>query len=566
MSPTGRDPRRATASVWLAALLLSLVANLALAAVEMAVDRQQIALGESFNLVISAEDPQQLRELDLRRLEADFRILQRSQSSSTSIINGQRRYTEQLSLELTPLREGSLSIPALGGARAIAIDVEPPIESTGRNDEVLFSAELDRDSVHVQQQAILTLRIEQAINLEARSLSELKLDNAFVLPLEQRSFQRTVDGRPWLVHEVRYAIFPERSGELTIPEQIFTARESRARRSGINFGLGGTQLQRRSQPLTLQVEPRPDSYPPGSTWLPARGLTLEQSWSNDLEGVRVGDSLTRTVTLRAEGLQGAQLPPIDFSAPEGLRFYTDQPTIEDQENPQGIVGLRRDSAALVASEPGEYTLPAIRVAWWDTTSDTLRYAELPEQRIRVSAAAAGAAPAERPAADTTTGPAITQPAPGHVAQAPVHWLWPGLSVLLGTGWLLTALLWWRSRRHSRTRESQHPHPESASERQAWRQLQAACTSHSPAAARRALLAWCRAHLDNAADQDLYTLAERLGDSELRTAIDSLEQALYSPIGGESWRGDTLLAAVGRLREHSPSAGKEAASLSLYPVD
>ncbi len=73
---------------------------------------------------------------------------------------------------------------------------------------VVFEAEVDQHNVYVQGQIILTLRVQQAVNLEGRSISELKLDNAFVKPLEQHSFQRTIDGRQWLVDELRYAIFP----------------------------------------------------------------------------------------------------------------------------------------------------------------------------------------------------------------------------------------------------------------------------------------------------------------------------------------------------------------------
>ena len=55
-----------------------------------------------------------------------------------------------------------------------------------RDEPVLFEAEVDRDSVYVQGQVILTLRLQQAINLDGRSISELELDNAFVKPLEQQ--------------------------------------------------------------------------------------------------------------------------------------------------------------------------------------------------------------------------------------------------------------------------------------------------------------------------------------------------------------------------------------------
>lgn len=563
MHPTGKHLRLTAAALTLMATLLLLAAT-ARAAVNLAVDRQAVAMGESFSLIINAGSSEELHRLDLRALEADFAILQRTQSSNTSIINGKRSHTEQLSLELTPLREGRLEIPALGGAAPIAIEVSPPVAGEERSDDVLFTAELDRETVYVQEQAILTLRIEQAVNLEARSLSELQLERAFVVPLEQRSFQRSIDGRPWLVHEVRFAIFPERSGELQIPPQTFTARESRTRRSGINFGLGGRQLQRRSQPLTLQVEPRPAAFPQGATWLPARSLSLEQSWSADPDTLQVGDSLTRNLSLRAEGLQGAQLPPIDFQAPEGLRYYTDQPRIEDSENTHGLVGQRQDSAALVASEPGDYTLPAIRVPWWDTEDERLRYAEIPEQRITVRPGTVDSTPPPaEPAAPGARSTASTTPATTSGPHSPPgHWLWPLLSAGLGLGWLLTALLWWRG--HARAANVPHSGSPSGANTagRAFRQLQAACTSHSPAAARRALLDWCQAQVGTDSEGDLYSLAERLGDRELLAAIDELERALYAPVA-TPWRGDALLAAVQRLQQ-KPARQQAAPDLALYP--
>ena len=125
-----------------------------------------------------------------------------------------------------------------------------------------------------------------------RNITQLELDDAFVRPLEQNSFQRTINGRPWLVHEIRYAIFPEHSGTLEIPSQRFSARESTPRRSLFDLGGGGRQVRRSTEPLTIEVLPRPDSFP-GSEWLPAGELTLEESWSTPPEALKVGESATR---------------------------------------------------------------------------------------------------------------------------------------------------------------------------------------------------------------------------------------------------------------------------------
>ncbi|MFK8049985.1 MAG: BatD family protein, partial [Halioglobus sp.] len=199
-----------------ALLLFILLATSAVqAALNASVDRDRVAMGDTIRLTITATDGEPINNTDPRPLLRDFEILQRSSSSNTSIINGEMTSSRQLILDITPKREGSLRIPPLRVGRDetnyLLIAVGPATTAAG-DPLIDFVAELDQDSVYVQGQAILTLRIQQAVNLESRSVTELSLDDAFVKQLEQKTFQRTIGGRPWLVHEIRYAIFPEKSG------------------------------------------------------------------------------------------------------------------------------------------------------------------------------------------------------------------------------------------------------------------------------------------------------------------------------------------------------------------
>ncbi|MEQ9465109.1 MAG: BatD family protein [Haliea sp.] len=550
-------------------LLLWLWCAAAQAALEVAVDRQQIALGDSLRLVIAATGDEDLDGLELRKLLADFEILQRSTSSSTSIINGQTTRTRQLLLDLTPRREGTLEIPAFrAGAettRPLVIEVGPPPTLADADQEVLFEAEVDRQEVYVQGQVLLTLRIQQAINLDSRSVSELDLDQAFVKPLEQNSFQRTINGRPWLVHEVRYAIFPEQSGTLEIPAQLFTARESSGRRSVFDLGGGGRQLQRRTEPLTITVKPRPDAFPAGSTWLPARNLTLEEDWSTPPDQLQAGESATRTVRLRGEGVQGAQLPPVEFAAPDALRYYPDQPLVDDREDGNGVVGLRRDSAALVASRAGSWTLPEVRIPWWDTESDSLRYAVLPARQIAIAAAPGAAADAGEVTVPGSTLAPRGSPALAGVERAPQR-LWQLLAGVFALGWLATLAWHWRHPRRSVESPLAQDTGSSTApgEARAFKQLQAACTSNSAPQARRALLAWGRARLPGRAGINAAALAASLNDPALQDAVAGLDRALYRDGGG--WDGAALLDAAAHLRSGAPGRGGDQHSdtLALYP--
>lgn len=557
---TGSIGKVVSATLLLAIMLASGTAR---AEVNATVDRQRLALGDTLRLTISAtEDDEEISGVDLSHLEADFELLQRSTQSNTRIVNGKRSHDRQLIVELAPRRVGTLTIPALrvgaGITRPVSITVSDAPQVDPGDETVLFEAELDREEVYVQGQLILTLRLQQAVNLDRRSISELELDKAFVLPLEQQSFQRTINGRPWLVHEVRYAIFPEQSGVLEIPAQTFSARESRPRRS--LFDATDGRLVRRSTPvLQVEVLPRPQDYPAGATWLPARAVMLEENWSADPATLRAGESITRTIEIRGAGLQGAQLPPIDPGVTDGIKYFPDQPSITDSEIDSGVLGSRRDSVAIVPTRDGRVTLPEVRMPWWDTETQELRVATLPARTLDITAAAAVALEAGPTAAPNPGLAPVITPSQntGQVL------LWQILATACAVGWLVTLLLLWRARRPQPAAgpdEPKHYNP-----RDAHKQLLAACASDQAARARTALINWGAAL---AGDRRLNTLASVAGlfaDDALSREIDALERALFSS-KPSPWSGAGLAAAAERLHRDWRRQEPEPESLALYPAN
>ena len=547
--------------LWTLLLLLGLTSRGSLAAVEATIDRDQIALGDTLQLVISAtEDDEELSTVQLDTLMRDWEVLSRNTRSNTSIINGKRSHNRQLQLEITPLRKGVLQIPAfaVGNAqtRPILVRVADAPQLDPGSETVLFEAEVDSDSVYVQGQLILTLRLQQAINLDGRSISDLQLPGSFVVPLEQKSFQRRVNGKPWLVHEVRYAIFPEQSGTLEIPAQSFSARESAPRRS-IFDNSRGRLIRLNSKPLQVEVLPRPSDFT-GNTWLPARNILVEEEWSADPEKLRAGESITRTLRLRGEGLQGAQLPPILLPQTDGLKHYPDQPSIADAEISTGLLGTRTDSVAIVPTRAGTVTLPAVSIPWWDTQAQVMRNAEIPARTLQVAPAVA-----EVLADSAQSSPAVTQAEVTTGRTDSGNWPWQLLALACALGWLITALLWWRS---GRIREPlEEPATAVLNPRAAYKSLLAACAADQPQQARKQLILWASARSGHHELTTLQQAADSLGDDALAIELKKLEQNLYGSSEG-NWRGGELRAIVERLqREKKAKAEAGAESLGLYPA-
>ena len=541
------------------ALLAFFWTSLSWAELSATVDRREIALGETLRLTLLGDAGEQPNEIDLTPLNRDWEILSRSSATNARFINGQNQVTRTLEMELAPLREGTLSIPSLSaGGRSttpLSIRVDPePVIAPG-DALVLFEASVDQASVYVQAELLLTITLQQAINLDGGEISAFDVADAVLEPLERRSFQRRVGNRTWLVTELRYAVYPQKSGPLIIPAIGFTAREVQPGRSLLGARLG-RRLRLASEPLEVTVNSVPASFP-GDVWLPARNLVLDETWSLEPDALNIGDSTTRTLTLIADGLQGSQLPPLSsvqgtVDIPE-LRFYPDQESIDQTELDRGLQGQRIQSEALVARAGGSWTLPEIRVPWWNTETDRLEYAVLPARPVNVKAVASLdiTAPTGNLSSDTTD-----------LAGSAPPWLW----WVAGAGWatalLLGSLLWSSRRGYRSTQPSAGPAVDSDSVRQVLVKIRRAISAQETHELRRALLHWATLH-HGKTFSSLSALAKH-SSPELSMLLSDIDRSLYGT-GSPAVAGDTLLEAL--RQEPSPAADRSRtqATLALYPA-
>ena len=551
--------------VCIAAIFLLMWGNLAWAELSATADRRTIAMGETLRLTLLGDAGEQPAEIDLTPLNRDWEILSRSSATNARFVNGQNQVTRTLEMELAPLREGTLTIPSLtAGGRSttpLAIRVNPePVIAPG-DELVLFDASVDQSSVYVQSEIILTVTLQQAINLDGGEISAFDIPDAVVENLERRSFQRRVGNRTWLVTELRYAVYPQKSGPLVIPAIGFTAREVQPGRSLLGARLG-RRLRMASQPVEINVKTVPASFP-GEVWLPARALTLEEDWSINPEALDVGDSTTRTLTLTARGLQGSQLPPLSsvqgaINIPE-IRFYPDQESIDQSELADGLEGRRIQSEALVARSGGTWTLPEIRVPWWNTETDSLEFAILPAKTVAVTAT--------QPAAQLNDSATASAVAPA--TSIPPLWIW-AVSV---TGWLLAlalAVALWLSRRRAPTAPttSMISGAHTGTLRQSLVQIRKAAEQQDNAALRSAILRWGALHHGNAFSS-LAALA-RVSTDHLATLLREVDRSLYGDgvsdgvSDGTSDKAPQGLIDALRNEPSQKTAGVAASPLRLYP--
>jgi len=552
-----------------ALFVLSMFATQAFAQqIELSVDRNELARGETLTLTIRVYDQRQGMQLDLTPLTQDFDVLGTRTSSQIRSINGVTESWTDYVITLFPEKEGELSIPALSILNQTTDPISINVVNAGPRsnqggDDLYLEIEVNKDSVYVQEQLLFTVRLFYTINgIRNPVFTELEMEDTVTQLIgSPNQYERLIDGERFGVYEKRYVIFPQRSGPLQIPDILFRGEVTDGSSNFVFRNMNTRRVTAFIEGITIEVKERPASLPRGEGWLPVTGLALEETWSGDLGELKVGDSVVRTIVLRAEGLDGAVLPPFSPENIQGLNLYPDPADISRTFVDGSIVGTRIETSTYVALEAGVIEVPSLDIAWSDVNSDSARTTSLPATRFEV-ATVEGVLPSEQAIASTQEIQALLEPEPlvdqaMIDAQAEAEFIAIDGGLVRWTQWLLIAFVLlliaiMGKRRFGAAsqqlfadwRAAQSP---AANEKAAFAALNAACASSSNKAIRDALITWAN-HYCAAEIRSMEDLVRMSPSQELTEQAKSLQSTLFNPLSGTLFDSAQLRALTKKLRQ------------------
>ena len=387
----------------LSTLLLGLlVTSLASAQqIEVNVDRTELARGETLTFTIRVFDQRQGMQLDLTPLTENFDVLGTRTSSQIRSVNGNVESWTDYIVTLFPLTEGELEIPSLqinnSSTDPITVSVvnEGP-RSNQSSEELFLEVEVNKESVYVQEQLLFTVRLYYTINgIRNPQFTELEMEDTVIQLIgSPNQYERLIDGVRYGVYEKRYVIFPQRSGPLEIPDILFRGEVTDGSSNFVFRNLNTRRVTAFIDGLTIDVKERPEAARDSQFWLPVSNLTLEESFDTDISNLQVGGSIVRTVTLVAEGVDGAVLPPFSNTDIEGANLYPDPAEIDRTFVDGEIIGTRTEQTTIVATQGGTIEIPEIVIPWWNVDTDQLEATVVPATRLQI-AAVEGAVPSEQ---------------------------------------------------------------------------------------------------------------------------------------------------------------------------
>jgi hypothetical protein len=414
------------------------------------------------------------------------------------------------------------------------------------------------------------------VRISGASIADPETDDpdTIIQALGEDNYQTTRNGIRYEVIERRYAIFPQKSGKLRIKPAIFQGRIQATQPRSIfdQFRMSGQMKRLRSKAIDLDVKPAPADINL-QDWLPASDIKLHEEWSADLQMLKVGEPVTRTITIAAEGLAAVQLPEIDIAEIDGLKLYPDKAVEENRQDASaGLIGLKQIKIALIPGRAGDFTLPEVKLKWWNTKTQRNEIATLPATTLSVSGAPATAIPTpETPAEntpDTISSPLVTENkdirSVNTTTGDTTYWQW--LSLILAMGWIFTIILYLKK----------SPSPDKASSDAAAGRKNAGATIRSASssvekAARRsdahetrdALITWAQIRYQDNSITNLSQISSRCS-SQLAKTIRDLNQSLYR--GDDvQWHGKQLLTAFREEKSRPDKNESQSVDSALKPL-
>ncbi|MCH7748080.1 MAG: protein BatD [Acidobacteria bacterium] len=397
--------------------------------------QNEVGLNRQFVLNVEISGTQQLdQDPVLPDLSAFAAYLGSGTSTSLQIVNGrtsmsltvQHRFqaTAEGTFEIGPvtvraggrdLRTEPLTIRIIDGPAPTARSGPPGANGTVAPEDLFVTATASKPRVYVNEPVIVEYRIFTRVDLDGYNITRQPGTTGFwveELADSQAGVEQVVrDGRQYASAVVRrLALFPTSAGTktlepLTLETQVRVQRRSRSL-FGDPFGdlFGRSLFSSRvpvivgSNPVEIEVLPLPEAGRPDAfTGLVGR---LEISASIDRTDADTNDALTYRLEVSGTG-NIRILPDPELRFPSDVEVYPPDVSARVEPTEDGVRGSKIFEYVIVPRAPGQVTIPAVELAYFDV--DTGVYAVAASDPITLTIAGDPVATPAGPAGRLRTG-------------------------------------------------------------------------------------------------------------------------------------------------------------------
>lgn len=505
--------------------------------------RDKVAVGETFNILYTLESASTNVSPSFSALEKDFHIIATNYGNTMKYVNGSVSMQSFWQISLSPRKAGEFYLPEINFGnikseprRILVRETSDTTVNAGPSAPAFVQSKVSTTSPYIQSQVLYTFKLYYRSRLENARIEPPQIKNVLMVELgNSKNYQAFVNGMPYLVVEANFAVFPQKTGELSIPPVRFHAVLFDDNPGMINdpfYMPGPRSIALATKPITLTVKDIPQGYR-GTGWLPAKNLTLTEKWSARPGQWQPGNPVTRIITVEAQGVRADQIPDLTLNKIAGVNMYADTPLRSNSTVGETVVSKLEQKITYIPDGSQSFLIPEIKLNWWNTQTNKNVVASLNSANISVHGVVSKVS--------TTTPMPVMSPQ----VVSPIK---PTERVSVVNSWHLSPWFWvalvllviWLSTMYLLLRRKKEPVIEVPAAIMSDEYFAQACERGDAAQAQQFILSWGKAHWHDQA-LNLEKLRELVSDKNFQQELMHLEQALYAK-KPQSWNGNPLLTA------------------------
>jgi hypothetical protein len=242
---------------------------------------------------------------------------------------------------------------------------------------VLSEVNINRKSVYVGQPVEVSVGIfTPTWFTKGVNFGNIKVNGAFTVYFRSVSTSKKINGKNYAGVVAIYNVFPYDDDDLVFPSlEMVVETPDEGGFKGVK-----RSVKTKSRDIVVKAVPNGNNT---NDWLVANNVSVNESWQGDLNTVKVGDVVKRTVYRKVYGTVSELIPPVFWDSVQGVSIYPSRSSINTEKTKTTISATRTEGARYLFEKEGTVTLPEITVTWWNPNQNKLLKRTLKEKTLEV---------------------------------------------------------------------------------------------------------------------------------------------------------------------------------------
>lgn len=378
--------------------------------IQMSLSQDTIEISEQAILtIVISGGKQDIPSPELPNLSM-FNVYSQGTSTNISIVNGKMETSYSYQYMLQPKKAGTFPIGSVNidynrtryksneltltvidseaGQPASRSLKQEGVTATGEEKDMFLTADIDKRTAYVNEQMTLSLKFYHAVQLYSQPEYTAPQTTDFWTDMlePQKTYYTTVNGRRYRVIEITSALFPTRSGDLTIGSAIISAtipvKRVINRKDPFSlfddFFTQGESQNVRSRPITVKVLPLPSENKPATFSGTVGNFSIEAN--PDKTTVDMNQPVTVTYKIDGTGNIKTVAEP-NIGDLMDFRIYRAS-TDEKISKLNGMVGgTKIFEEVYIPKRAGHLSIPPVKLDFFDP--GTKKYKNISSQPIQL---------------------------------------------------------------------------------------------------------------------------------------------------------------------------------------